>query len=368
MKWISIPRNVLLVSALVIVALMMSGCANRVPNVVGLTGDEAVRVLQKQGYILGKTNVMYTTGLTPDTVTAQFPSPNERLRKGGEVSLTIAKALGSMTVPNLTGKTETEAKSILTSASLVATTVPLYSDTIAAGIVGGQVPAAGSKIDPGATVALAVSKGKTPPKVKVPKVSGMKQADAESALKKVGLVPSPYKTYSDTIAKGVVGDQSPASGSSVSPNSKVGFIVSLGKGTSTVKVPSVTGKSVGDAKTAIESAGLKSSVSYAADAKVKKDIVISQMPPSGSTTAKGGIVGIVVSTGAQALVAVPNLKGLTADKAKAAVQAAGFYAYGVDQASDAAVGTVFNQLPEAGVKVQAGWPVIYAISTGPPPQ
>jgi len=225
-------------------ALMLSGCGPKVPNVVGMKGDDAVRELQKAGYMLGNTTVMYTGGVAADTIYSQNPAAGERLKEGRAVDVTIAKALGSLTVPDLTGLTEDQATSVIASMSLVPTSVPLYSETVAKGMVGGQVPIAGSKIDPGAVVAIGVSKGKTPTKVKVPKVTGMKQADAEAAIEKAGLVPNDYPTYSDTIAKGVVGDQSPASGASVSPGSKVGFIVSLGKGTSSVTVPNVKGKTV----------------------------------------------------------------------------------------------------------------------------
>lgn len=362
------PLVVMLI-VLLITPVAVSGCGRKkVPNVVGMTGDEAVHVLQDAGYDLGTTSTMYTSSYTPGTIIEQNPAAGERLNKRQAVDVKVAKSLGSITVPDLSGMTEAEATSLLATTTLVAVPVASYSETVPAGTVGGQVPSAGSQVNAGATVAIAVSKGKTPPKVKVPKVSGMKQADAEAAIEKAGLVPDPYPTYSDTIAKGVVGDQSPAAGASVSPDSKVGFIVSQGKGTTSVTVPNVKGKTSSDAKAAIESAGLKYSVTSQPDDTVKKDIVISQMPPSGTTTAKGGTVGIYVSTGPKSAttVAVPNLSGLSANAAKDAVEKAGFYAYAVHQVSTEPSGTVFNQLPAAGAKVPAGWPVIYAISSGTP--
>jgi beta-lactam-binding protein with PASTA domain len=355
---------------LVALAVALAGCGPKVPDVTGMVADDAVRALQDAGYKLGDITIMYTSGLKSDTVAAQNPNAGERLKEGQAVSLQIAKALGAIDVPNLTDMTEAEAASALTASMLVPQPVQQYSDTAAVGKVFIQVPDAGAKVDAGATVVFAISAGKAPATVAVPNIMGATKASADSALKSAGLVGGPYEAYSETVAAGLVAGQNPASGASVAPGAKVSYIVSLGKvptGGGDVTVPNVTGKSQADAEAAVKAAGLVPSALSDTNAAAK-GTVAGQMPPAGSKTAKGGVVGILVSLGPEAEVTVPDLKGMTADAAQAAVTAVGLVSYPVPLASaDVPSGQVLGQQPPAGEKVPAGWPVMYAVSSGVPP-
>lgn len=348
---------------------LLTGCGPRVPDVKGKSADEAVRVLEKAGYRLGTVVQLYTPGLPPDTVADQNPAGGDRAREGTKVDLTIAKALGALSVPDLTGMTEAQALDKLGSNQMTGTPVAQYSDTVPVNTVFEQVPAAGAKVDVGAEVVFAISKGKAPATVKVPSLVKSTQADADAALKKAGLEGTPYSAYNDTYAAGIVAGQDPAAGASVKPGSKVAYVVSLGKqptGGGDVTVPNVKGKSQADAEAAINSAGLTPSAVSDTNAAAK-GTVAGQMPPGGSKTAKGGVVGILVSLGPEAQVAVPDLKGMTADAAKAAVTGVGMIPYPVEQPSaDVPKGQVFGQQPPAGQKVPAGWPVLYAVSSGVP--
>ncbi len=63
-------------------------------------------------------------------------------------------------VPHIVGKTEAEARTAITSAGLIVGTVTQeFSDTVHAGKVISQNPAAGAQVDPNTTVNLVISKG-----------------------------------------------------------------------------------------------------------------------------------------------------------------------------------------------------------------
>jgi serine/threonine-protein kinase len=230
-----------------------------------------------------------------------------------------------------------------------------------------QAPASGALINPGDTVEMVVSKGAAPVKVVVPKVNGKKQADAEAALKAVGLVPTPSQAYSDTVAKGIVAEQNPVAGASMSPGSKVTFVVSLGPSTQSVTIPNVVGKSQADAESAIRAAGLVPSALSNVDSTVPKGIVAGQSPAGGGKTAKGAVVGILVSLGPDTTVTVPNVVGKSQSDAEAAIKAAGLVPQAAEQ-PDAEVpkGIVISQGPQAGVKAQAGSVVLFTVSSGVP--
>jgi serine/threonine-protein kinase len=239
---------------------------------------------------------------------------------------------------------------------------------VAKGLVISQAPQAAVPINPGDTVAFVVSKGPVPPKVSVPNINGKTEADAKKALEAVGLVAAPSQAYSGTVVKGSVFGQNPSSGVKVDPGAKVTFVVSLGKGTQAVTVPNVVGKSQADAETALRNAGLVPSVVQQKSATVAKGVVAAQSPAAGATTAKGAVIGIVVSLGPDSSVSVPNVVGMTAADAEAAITAAGLVPSAVEQPDgEIPKGTVITQAPAAGTKAALGTTVLFTVSSGPPP-
>ena len=101
--------------------------------------------------------------------------------------------------------------------------------------------------------------------------------------------------HSDTIYSGCIISQSPAAGTKVAKGtSEIDYVVSLGED-NTVNVPNVVGSSESYARSAIEGAGLKVSVTYSASNSVAKGNVINQSR-TGSAK-KGDTVTIDVSTG-----------------------------------------------------------------------
>lgn len=360
------------IAAVLLVGLSLfaaTGCNGKreVPNVVGMPYEKAVQTLQDDGFKLGSTRDGYSNNATPGIVARQAPVAGSELEKNGSVSLTVVRPLGSVATPNLVGLPREQAESSLSTFSLKPSVTEDYSSEVPAGVVFLQAPAAGAAINPGDTVEMVISKGAAPAKVQVPNINGKKQADAEAALKAVGLVPAPSQSYSDTVAKGVVAGQNPVAGASMSPGSKVTFVVSLGKGTQSVTIPNVVGKTQADAEAAIKAVGLVPSAVLNVSPTVPKGIVAGQSPTAGAKTAPGSVVGILVSLGPDMSVTVPNIVGKTEADAKAAIEAAGLVAQAAEQ-PDAEVpkGTVISQGPAGGATAAAGSVVLYTVSSGVP--
>jgi serine/threonine-protein kinase len=360
-------------TAVLLVGLMIiavsAGCARtrEVPNVVGMPYDQAAQKLQDDGFKLGTTKYGFSNNATEGIVARQSPVAGARLERDGSVVLTVVRPLGSLTTPDLVGRTQAAAESALATLTLKPSVTEDYSSQVPAGEVFLQAPAAGVKINPGDTVEMIVSKGPAPVKVQVPKVNGMKQADADAALKAAGLVPTPSQGYSDTVAKGIVAEQNPVAGAAMSPGSKVTFVVSLGPGTQSVTIPNVVGRSQSDAEAAIRAAGLVPSAISNVDATVPKGIVAGQSPAGGGKTAKGSVVGILVSLGPDTTVTVPSVVGRSQADAEEAIKAAGLVPQAAVQ-PDAEVpkGTVISQGPQGGVIAQAGSVVLFTVSSGVP--
>ena len=93
----------------------------------------------------------------------------------------IVSLRGSVAVPDVAGKTQTDAGQTLEAAGLNVGAIAKASDpTAPAGTVIRQDPAAGTKVDKDSAVALTLSSG--PGAAEVPDVIGMDRAEAESAL------------------------------------------------------------------------------------------------------------------------------------------------------------------------------------------
>ena len=129
-------------------------------------------------------------------------------------------------VPNVVGESQAQAESILDAVDLVASITAEYSDTVPAGTVIQQSPAAGAIVAAGTVVDVVVSLG---PSAIVPDVTGLTEAAAGTALAARGLVTGVVTTAnSNTVPAGHVISQAPVADTVVARGSAVDLVVSLG--------------------------------------------------------------------------------------------------------------------------------------------
>ncbi len=273
----------------------------------------------------------------------------------------------STRVPSLAGLAEGAAITAVTDASLrVGNITRVCSDTVAAGLVINQDPAAGARVRRNSTVDLAVSTG--PCTVAVPDVSGLTQADATASLASAGLATGSVTSQcSSTVPAGSVISQSPAANTRVTPGSAVNLVVSTGP--CPVTVPALAGISRADAIAAILAAGLAvGDVGEQCDSTAAADAVISQSPAAGTQVAPGSAVNLVVSTG-PCPVTVPNVTGLEQAAAETAITQAGLAVGEIAQVCSDVVpaGLVISQDPAGDTQVAPGSAVNLVVSTGPCP-
>lgn len=263
-------------------------------------------------------------------------------------------------VPDVVRLEEDDARKLITNVGLkVGDEDEQNSDNIPAGQIISQDPAASTVVDKGTAVKLVISKGKADaPQTTVPDLSGMSQEDAEKALTDAKLVPVPGSpTYSDNVDPGKVCSQSVPAGTKLAEESQVVFKISLGK--ETVAVPDVTGKTIDDARDALNKAGLGTDTTSSYSNTVDKDKVISQSVAKDTKVVKGTVVTLEVSLGAKptSQVAVPNIYTYSLDDAKRALESAGLnYRYTGDDD-----GTVVDVDPDTGTMVDVGSTVSFTL-------
>ncbi len=268
-----------------------------VPDVVGTSSSEAQQTLSALGLAV-TTSEQYDATATAGTVFAQVPEAGSEAAPGSAIVIAVSKgtAPAQTAVPNVVGTTQADAEKTLTSVGLKVATTEAYSDTVAKGAVGGQLPAADTKVTPGSEVQIYVSLGKGVASVTVPKVTGMTEAKAVDALKSANLTSKVYRTFSATAAAGTVFAQVPAAGTKTGAGTQVGIAVSLGKDTGLVSVPNVVGKPSEEASAAIAAAGLVP-LAVADFSAEPSGTVSKQLPLSDSSVPPGSTVIYLVSKG-----------------------------------------------------------------------
>jgi beta-lactam-binding protein with PASTA domain len=256
--------------------------------------------------------------------------------------------------------TEADARSAITDANLtVGPVTHEFSDTIAAGIVISQNPAAGTTVAAGSPVDLIISLG---PAFTVPNVVGMTETEANSIITAAGLVSNVTYGYHDTVAVDYVISQDPAGGTDIAAGATVTIVVSLGK----PEVPNVVGQPVAAAIATIEGIdNLVTAATYRHDNNVPSGIVISQNPVGGTVVNVGSTVNIVVSLGRPT---VPGVVGLSEAEAVATIEAIDNLVAVVDYEYSNTIlkDTVMSQDPAGGTDVDVGTAVNIVVSLGEP--
>ena len=197
-----------------------------VPAVVGMTKEDAIKALNKLG--LGYKAVTQSSDtVAEDCVISQGNVGGSKVEKNSQIVLTIStgKENKEVTVPNVKGKSEQEAKEAIEAANLVASVDYQYSDSVEAGNVIKYNPS--GSVAEGSTVTIHVSRGKKVTNVSVPNVLGMSESLASQTLDSANLkVTVKYET-SSKAEYGTVTSQTPYSaGDSVPSGTTITIYVS----------------------------------------------------------------------------------------------------------------------------------------------
>ena len=133
-----------------------------VPDVVGMTEAEAKVRLESEGFTMQK-QLQESDSVEKGNVISQNPLGATTAAKGSDVTVVISSGMSveTMEMPDLTGKTEEEAKVVIEEEGLTVGTVSEEdSDTVEKCKVISQSPAAGGTVDKGTKVDIKVSLGK----------------------------------------------------------------------------------------------------------------------------------------------------------------------------------------------------------------
>jgi serine/threonine-protein kinase len=208
-----------------------------VPQVRGATLQRAETLIRKAGLKVGKVQSVNDSQFPAGEVSSTSPIAGLPVPPGTAVKLFVSAGPPRKTVPNVTGQTESAARSALSSAGFTVQVISVQSSSAKPGTVVSQNPAAGTQATPGSTVTIDIAKAQPPPPTtttRVPNVTGDTAAAARSVLTAAGFtVTETMQTVSSKSQDGIVLSQSPSGGSSAKKGSAVTIVVGRFKKPST---------------------------------------------------------------------------------------------------------------------------------------
>jgi eukaryotic-like serine/threonine-protein kinase len=275
------------------------------------------------------------------------------------LALTRSSSGATATVPSVAGQSEAAAGATLRRSGLVAVPALTASATVANGYVISETPSAGSVVDKGTRVTIAVSTG--PGSSALPNVVGLTAAQATAKLKAAGFKPTSEAQPSATVASGRVISTDPPAGTEAQAGSAVTVLVSTGP--AQTSVPDVVGQSRAAAEATLTNAKLAvGSIAQQTTGEQSPGTVLEQSPSAGASLPSGGKVDLTVAQ-APTETAVPSVVGQNEAQAAAALGRAGFTPQAVTQTTVEAsqVGLVLKQSPAAGHKARKGATVTIAV-------
>ncbi|MGH9085324.1 MAG: PASTA domain-containing protein, partial [Acidimicrobiales bacterium] len=178
-----------------------------VPDVIGSQIADARRLLTGQGFTVLEEPIP-DEEIPVGEVVDQEPGPNEEAPRGSQVVLQVSSGPEERPVPDVTGRTLSEASNLLGQNGFVAEQASEASTTVEEGIVIRTDPPANTLQPRGAVVTVVVSSG--PPTADVPAVEGLLEANAVAAIQNAGFVAVVERTVACTQPQdGRVLDQTP---------------------------------------------------------------------------------------------------------------------------------------------------------------
>ena len=196
-----------------------------VPDLSGKTAEEVTALLNEKGLLGQEGESIFSDDVASGRVAYQTPTAGSIAKAGDTVTYYLSKGVETVEIPDVTGKSEAEARKLIEDADLVFSSQTQTSADVAEGNVISQSPKGGMQAQKGDTITVVISEGTG--LATIPNVVGFTGSKAGDMLSDAGFPVITTYDYSDTVPEGVVISQS-LSGSAV-PGTYVTITVSSGK-------------------------------------------------------------------------------------------------------------------------------------------
>ena len=251
-----------------------------IPDLTGSEQAQALEDLQNLGFKVGIENSADASVPAGSVIRTQPPS-NTVINPDSLVTIIVSVGPEAFPIPYVLDiETERAIYVVEESGFTLGQLLEVNDENIPRGFVISQNPVAGTKMSPGTSVDLVVSKG--PSLIEVSDLSRKSPEDAIQILETLGFEYELIEEYSEDVEIGLVSGTIPEAGEIVTPDELIQVIVSLGI---KIEVPEVEGLGYEDAINILEELGLVVTVSGDTNGVVRK-----QIPRKGEFLEPEGVV------------------------------------------------------------------------------
>ena len=191
-----------------------------VPTVTGMTLDNAVASLERQGLTKGGVTQVYDDTIPEGSVVRQSPADG-KAPTGAAVDLWVSKGHAPVPIPAVIGTSQHNAEKALRAAGFSPVVHTAYSNDVQRGDVISVDPGEATKTPYGSSVTLTVSQG--PETFPVPSFTGLSPQAAEAKAKDYGLHVSFFEV--PNTPQTTVISQNPAAGTTVHAGDSITLFV-----------------------------------------------------------------------------------------------------------------------------------------------
>ena len=238
-----------------------------IPDLTGSEQAQALEDLQNLGFKIGIENSADASVPAGSVIRTQPPS-NTIVNPDSLVTIIVSVGPEAFPIPYVLDiETERAIYIVEESGFTLGQLLEVNDENIPRGFIISQNPVAGTKMSPGTTVDLVVSKG--PSLIVISDLSRKSPEDAIQILETLGFEYELIEEYSEDVEIGLVSGTIPEAGEIVTPDELIQVIVSLGI---KIEVPEIEGLVYEDAINILEELGLVATVTGDTNGVVRKQI------------------------------------------------------------------------------------------------
>ena len=210
--WVNILAAAVLAFLLVFLFLKMLGWITKhdvylqVPDLLGKKTEDAVKLLEKQGFDVQIQDSVFTDTAARGVVLKQLPDPNAKVKINRTVFLTVNRVVPPMIeMPNLEGQSLSFALDILRRSHLELGDTTFKASFMPGSVMeqyynGVRIPAK-AKVQWGSRISLVIGSGTGGTRMPVPSLIGMTYKDAKAYLEQQGILLAGTIAYENAVIR-----------------------------------------------------------------------------------------------------------------------------------------------------------------------
>ncbi len=200
-----------------------------VPNLLGMTFEEATQKYENEEVILIKEGEEYSEEYAEGQIMSQTPKEHERVDKPVEIKVVISLGKQVLELEDYRNRDYHDVEEELIQKGLTVQKIFENNDEYPKNVIFDQSPASASQLQNGDRITLYISNGPNIVKVKVPNLVGRSEEDAKAQLRAKNLLVGTIRPQESDEPKGTVISQDIDANTEVNENTEISFTISSGR-------------------------------------------------------------------------------------------------------------------------------------------